>query len=86
MPRKASIDAPGAVHHIIIRGIRRRRIVTDDQDRDDFVERLGEMVSETRSFVLPGVGAQSCPYFVANRPSARIHGHALFAGRLCGLV
>jgi hypothetical protein len=30
MPRKARIDAPGAVHHIILRGIERRRIFKDD--------------------------------------------------------
>jgi len=33
MPRKARIDAPGALHHIIVRGIERRRIFSDDQDR-----------------------------------------------------
>jgi len=27
MPRKARIDAPGAVHHIIVRGIDRRQIL-----------------------------------------------------------
>ena len=37
MPRKARIDAPGALHHIIVRGIERRRIFTDDQDRDNFL-------------------------------------------------
>jgi len=26
MPRKARIDAPGALHHIIVRGIERRKI------------------------------------------------------------
>jgi putative transposase len=31
MPRKARIDARGALHHIIIRGIERRRIFIDDQ-------------------------------------------------------
>ena len=50
MPRKARIDAPGALHHLIIRGIERRRIVTDDQDRDNFIERLGEIVTETKTF------------------------------------
>ena len=38
MPRKARIDAPGALHHIIIRGIERRRIFTDDLDRDNLIE------------------------------------------------
>ncbi len=40
MPRKARIDAPGALHHIICRGIERRRIFYDNADRDDFLKRL----------------------------------------------
>lgn len=50
MPRKARIDAPGALHHIIIRGIERRQIFSDDQDRDNFIERLGAIVTETGTF------------------------------------
>jgi REP element-mobilizing transposase RayT len=47
MPRKARIDAPGALHHIIIRGIERRKIFLDDFDRDNFLKRLGNVLSET---------------------------------------
>jgi REP element-mobilizing transposase RayT len=47
MPRKARIDAPGALHHIIGRGIERRRIFWDNEDRDRFVERLGIVLNET---------------------------------------
>jgi REP element-mobilizing transposase RayT len=47
MPRKARIDSPGALHHIIVRGIERRKIFFDDSDRDNFVERLGNLISET---------------------------------------
>jgi REP-associated tyrosine transposase len=36
MPRKARIDALGALHHIIVREINRRKIFLDDADRDDF--------------------------------------------------
>ena len=50
MPRKARIDAPGALHHIIVRGIERRRIFSDDKDRDNFVDRLGDIVTETQTF------------------------------------
>ena len=50
MPCKARIDAPGALHHTIVRGIERRRIFSDDRDRDNFVERLGEIVSDTETF------------------------------------
>jgi len=41
MPRKARIDAGGALHHIIVRGIERRKTFWDDADRDSFVNRLG---------------------------------------------
>ena len=40
MPRRARIDAPGALHHVICRGIERCRIFWEDSDRDDFLKRL----------------------------------------------
>ena len=49
MPRKARIDAPGALHHIIIRGIERKAIFKDKADRANFFERLGRVVSETET-------------------------------------
>jgi len=49
MPRRSRIDAPGALHHIIARGINRRRIFKDDTDRDNFLDRLGNILSETQT-------------------------------------
>lgn len=49
MPRKARIDAPGALHHIIVRGIDRRKIFFNDSDRDDFLDRLGGIVSDSKT-------------------------------------
>ena len=49
MPRKARIDAPGALHHIIIRGIECRRIFSDEQDRDNCTNRLADIVTETKT-------------------------------------
>ena len=49
MPRKARLDAPGTLHHVIIRGIERRPIVDDDKDRDNFVSRLGDLAAETET-------------------------------------
>jgi len=40
MPRLARLDASGILHHIIIRGIERRKIFRDDKDRDNFIDRL----------------------------------------------
>jgi REP element-mobilizing transposase RayT len=47
MARQARIDAPGALHHIIIRGIERKAIFRDDRDRDRFLERLESVLVET---------------------------------------
>ncbi len=47
MPRRARIDAAGALHHIICRGIERRKIFLTHSDRDDFLVRLGTVLAET---------------------------------------
>lgn len=47
MPRKARIDASGAVHHVIVRGIERCDIFTDDTDRDNWIARMGKILIET---------------------------------------
>ena len=47
MPRQARIDAPGALQHIIVRGIERKRIFFDDRDRDNFVTRLTTVLPES---------------------------------------
>jgi len=40
MPRTARLDAPGVLHHVMIRGIERRKIFRNNKDREDFIERL----------------------------------------------
>ena len=47
MPRQARIDAPGALQHIIVRGIERKPIFFDDQDRDNFIARLTVILPES---------------------------------------
>ena len=49
MPRRARLDAPGTLHHVIVRGIERRRIVNDVADRSNFVRRLGELSAGTKT-------------------------------------
>jgi len=41
MPRRARLDAHSALHHVIVRGIEKCRIVNDDADRKNFVMHLG---------------------------------------------
>ena len=40
MPRTARLDTPGLLHHIMIRGIERRKIFSDDKDRENLIKRL----------------------------------------------
>ena len=40
MPRGARLDAPGTLHHLMVRGIERRSLFWDDRDRAQFVRRL----------------------------------------------
>ena len=49
MPRKSRIDAPGAVHHIIVRGIERQKLFVDDNDRKNFLDRIGGIITDTKT-------------------------------------
>jgi putative transposase len=49
MPRRSRIDAPGALHHVICRGIERRKIFWEVSDRDDFLKRLEAILGETQT-------------------------------------
>ena len=51
MPRRARLDAPGTLHHVMVRGIERRRIVNDVADRKNFVKRLGELSVATNTSI-----------------------------------
>ena len=47
MPRQPRLDAPGALHHVMIRGIERSNIFRDNKDRGQFLSRVGEMGTTT---------------------------------------
>ena len=40
MPRKARLDFPGALHHVMARGIEKRKIFQNDIDKQNFMDRL----------------------------------------------
>ena len=42
-------DGPGVLHHIMARGIERSKISRDNTGRNDFLGRLGGIVSETET-------------------------------------
>jgi hypothetical protein len=45
MPRQARLDAPGALHHLMLRGINKASIFDDDQDRALFLSRLEKNIT-----------------------------------------
>ena len=49
MPILARLDAPGVLHHIMIRGIECRKIFRNNKDHDDFLERLSIILPETNT-------------------------------------
>jgi REP element-mobilizing transposase RayT len=44
MPRGPRLDAPGVLHHVMVRGIEGRSIFRDDRDREDLLTRLAGLV------------------------------------------
>ncbi|RPH52078.1 MAG: transposase [Desulfobacteraceae bacterium] len=46
MPRLGRLDAPGVLHHVMGRGIEKRKIFLGDEDRNDFIDRLSALVQK----------------------------------------
>jgi len=47
MPRTARIDIPGLLQHVMVRGIEKRDIFLDDDDKALFLERLSKFLIAT---------------------------------------
>ncbi|MFZ5876776.1 MAG: transposase [Nitrospirota bacterium] len=52
MPRGPRLDAPGVVHHVMVRGIEQSDIFRSDEDRGDFVRRLARLLPDTQTTCL----------------------------------
>jgi len=52
MPRQARLDAPGTLHHVMMRGIERADIFSDDKDREHFLSKVGEIGKATETRIL----------------------------------
>jgi putative transposase len=48
VPRKPRVDSPGAIHHVIAKGIAGEPIAADEVDREALVKRIGETVQRHR--------------------------------------
>lgn len=49
MPRKPRIDCPGLLYHVIARGIERRLIFKDEEDKDFFLLKMGGILKESQT-------------------------------------
>lgn len=49
MPRKSRIDTPGALHHVMVRGIDRQKIFKNKDDYSLFMDRIGDLLIETKT-------------------------------------
>ncbi|MEA1900287.1 MAG: transposase, partial [Thermodesulfobacteriota bacterium] len=45
----ARLDVPSVLHHIIIQRIERRNIFRDNKDRDNFIDRLSDLLPATQT-------------------------------------
>ena len=45
MPRQACLDAPGTLHHVMVRGIERTVPFRDDSDREEFLARVAVLAA-----------------------------------------
>jgi REP element-mobilizing transposase RayT len=52
MPRGPRLDAPGVVHHVMVRGIEQSAIFQNDDDRADFIRRLARLLPDTQTTCL----------------------------------
>ena len=71
MPRQARLDAPGTVHHVILRGIERGQMVAAREDRESFLARLGLSLAETARQL--GVSTSGIAKAVARAERPSVH-------------
>ena len=55
MPRQARLDAPGTLHHVMIRGTEGGAIFREEKDRQNFLSRLAQISEDTGARVLAWV-------------------------------
>jgi putative transposase len=52
MPRKARLDVPGTLHHVMVRGIEGSNIFRDEEDRKAFIDRIRSLVKDCGTRIL----------------------------------
>jgi putative transposase len=66
------LDSPGTLHHVIVRGIERKEIVSDNKERKESITRMGDIAIETETAIYAW-------------PLINNHPHVLLLSGPCGL-
>lgn len=74
MPRSARLDAPGTLHHVMVRGIEGTPIFRDRSDREDFLEHLGQLVVSMQARVAAWVLMDTHVHLLLNSGPAGLPG------------
>jgi len=64
MPRLARLDAPGVLHHVMIRGIEGRKIFLATSDHQDFLDRLASLFPEMKTSCYPWTLLENHAHFL----------------------
>ena len=51
MPRQARLDAPGALHHVMVRGVNKSTIFEDGEDKFKFLEKLTDTALSAKAVI-----------------------------------
>ena len=85
MPRLARLDAPGVLHHVIIRGIERRKMFLDGKDRNDFLDRLSTILPESKMSCYGwALMSNHAHFFISHGRCWSIYSNEAFVDRICG--
>jgi REP element-mobilizing transposase RayT len=84
MPRKARLDVPGTLHHVMVRGIEGSNIFRDEEDRLAFVDRLRSLTKETVTRILTWAQMDNHIHFlIISGLAGTAHFHAVVIDWLC---
>ena len=72
MPRKLRVEYEGAIYHLMNLGDRRQPIFVDDQDRQLFLQTLGETCEKTRWLVHALCLMKNYFHLVCDTPRAKL--------------
>jgi putative transposase len=90
MPRRARLDAPGMLQHVMVRGIERKRIASDEKNLKNLTDRMGDLAVETDTVIYAWALMSNPAYLMLRSGSLGLKGNQedsciIQRHRACGL-